>query len=167
LPYAFAGVGSLFGGWFSSWLMGRGKSLNAARKISLGFSAFLLPAAIAIAFSSHFTSAPYFAIGLGCVAFCGHQFWSVILHTLTPDLFPSRLVGSAAGLIGMAEAAGSALFAEIVGRILGATSGDYTIPFLLAGVLHPFAFVLIYVNIKKIAPLSRFQVTSANAGGIS
>lgn len=39
------------------------------------------------------------------------------------------IVGSAAGLIGMAEAAGSALFAEIIGRILEATSRDY-FPFL-------------------------------------
>ena len=122
LPYAFAGVGSFFGGWFSSWLMHRGWTLNMARKVSLAFSSSMLPAAILIGLSPRFTSSPTIAIVFGCVAFLGHQFWSVIMHTLTPDLFPSRMVGSAAGLIGMAEAAGSALFAEIVGRVLEATS---------------------------------------------
>jgi ACS family hexuronate transporter-like MFS transporter len=157
LPYAFAGVGSFFGGWFCSWLMHRGTTLNRARKLSLALSAALLPAAIVIAFSPQFTSAPYVAIGFACVAFLGHQFWSVIMHTLTPDLFPSRLVGSAAGLIGMAEAGGSALFAEIIGRILEATSRDYTLPFILTGVLHPIAFLLIHFSIRKIQPLPRFQ----------
>jgi len=157
LPYAFGGIGSCFGGAFSSWLMYRGLSLDSARKLSLGISAFLLPAAIVIAFSPRFTGAPQVAIGLACIAFLGHQFWSVIMHTLTPDLFPSRLVGSAAGLIGLAEAAGSALFAEIVGRILEATSRDYTLPFILAGVMHPTAFAIIYSGIRKIGPLARFN----------
>jgi ACS family hexuronate transporter-like MFS transporter len=153
VPYAFAGLGSFAGGWFSSWLMRRGKSLNAARKISLGLSAALLPAALVIAFSPRFTSTPYVAVGFACVAFCGHQFWSVIMHTLTPDLFPSRIVGSAAGLIGMAEAGGSALFAEIVGRILEATGRDYTLPFVFTGLLHLVAFAIICAGIRKIQPL--------------
>ena len=153
VPYAFAGLGSFVGGWFSSWLMRRGKSLNAARKISLGLSAALLPAALVIAFSPRFTSTPYVAVAFACVAFCGHQFWSVIMHTLTPDLFPSRIVGSAAGLIGMAEAGGSALFAEIVGRVLEATGRDYTLPFVFTGVLHLVAFAIICAGIRKIQPL--------------
>lgn len=157
LPYAFAGAGSLFGGWLCSWLMHRGMGLDKARKVSLGISAFLLPAALVIAVSPRITAAPYVAIAFACVAFLGHQFWSVIMHTLTPDLFPTRLVGSAAGLIGMAEAGGSALFAEFVGRILEATGRDYTIPFLLTGILHPMAFVLIIVMIRRIEPLARFQ----------
>ncbi len=160
LPYAFAGIGSLFGGAFSSWLMHRGLSLDSARKLSLGVSAALLPAALVIAFAPRFTTAPLVAIGFACLAFLGHQFWSVIMHTLTPDLFPSRLVGSAAGLIGMAEAAGSALFAEIVGRILEATSRDYTLPFVLTGLLHPIAFLLICFSIRKIEPLARFAYPS-------
>lgn len=161
LPYAFAGLGSLFGGAFSAWLIHRGLSLNSARKLSLGLSAALLPAAIVIAFAPRFTTAPQVAIAFACLAFLGHQFWSVLMHTLTPDLFPSRIVGSAAGLIGMAEAAGSALFAEIVGRILEATSRDYTLPFLLAGLLHPIAFLLIHFSIRRIEPLPRFAASSA------
>src|SRR5215510_3061338 len=43
IPYAASGVGSLVGGGFSSWLLGRGLSVNAARKLALGASASLMP----------------------------------------------------------------------------------------------------------------------------
>lgn len=161
LPYAFAGLGSLGGGAFSSWLIHRGRSLNFARKLALGLSAALLPAAIAIAFAPRFTATPHLAIAFACLAFLGHQSWSVIMHTLTPDLFPVRLVGSAAGLVGLAEAAGSALFAEIVGRVLEATGRDYTLPFLLAGLLHPVAFLVIHFSLRPIQALPRFSARPA------
>lgn len=167
VPFAFAGLGSMGGGWFSSWLMQRGRSLDAARKIALALGASLMPAALVIAFSAHFTTSPYVLIGFACLAFGGHQCWSVILHTLTPDLFPSRLVGSAAGLIGMAEAGGSALFAELVGRILEATGRDYMVPFLLTGILHPLAFFVIYLGIRKIQPLARFAAAAPSTAPAS
>ena len=43
IPYAAAGLGALAGGWFSSHLLTRGKSLNSARKIALGASAAMMP----------------------------------------------------------------------------------------------------------------------------
>ena len=39
IPYAASGFGSLIGGWFSSYLLKRGVSLNGARKWALGLSA--------------------------------------------------------------------------------------------------------------------------------
>ncbi len=36
IPYAAAGIGSLLGGWFSSRLIQRGRSLNFSRKLALG-----------------------------------------------------------------------------------------------------------------------------------
>ena len=83
------------------------------------------------------------------------------MHTLTTDMFPARLVGSAAGLIGMSEAAGSALFAEIVGRVLDVTGRNYTIPFVVTGLLHPIAFVMIFCSIRKIDLLQRFRPRNA------
>ena len=38
IPYAASGVGSFLGGWFSSWLLQRGYSLDQARKMALGLS---------------------------------------------------------------------------------------------------------------------------------
>jgi ACS family hexuronate transporter-like MFS transporter len=44
IPYAFAGAGSLLGGWLSSFLIRCGWSLDASRRISLGIAAAMLPA---------------------------------------------------------------------------------------------------------------------------
>ena len=43
IPFAAAALGCLVGGGLSSWLLHRGHSVNAARKIALGLSAALMP----------------------------------------------------------------------------------------------------------------------------
>src|SRR5262249_40660137 len=43
IPYAASGVGALTGGWFSSWLLKSGYSLDFSRKAALGASAALMP----------------------------------------------------------------------------------------------------------------------------
>src|SRR5437867_6594201 len=48
IPFAFAGAGSLTGGWLSSFLIRRNFSLSLSRKIALGVSAALLPVSLFI-----------------------------------------------------------------------------------------------------------------------
>jgi ACS family hexuronate transporter-like MFS transporter len=145
IPYAAAGLGSLFGGWFSSRLMQRGVTLNASRKIALGVSAALMPLAAFVV-----PSPTGLAIVFISLAFLGHQFWSVIVQTLPADLFPQGAVGSVAGLIGASGSFGAMLFALVVGYILGhyATYGPI---FITVSLLHPIAFGLIMVMIPRIA----------------
>jgi len=145
IPYAAAGLGSLFGGWFSSHLIKRGITLNASRKIALGISASLMP------FAAFVVPSPTgLAIVFISLAFLGHQFWSVIVQTLPADLFPQGAVGSVAGLIGASGSFGAMLFALIVGYILGhyATYGPV---FFTVSLLHPISFGLIMVMIPRIA----------------
>ena len=152
IPYAFAGFGSLAGGWFSAQLIRRGVSLGASRKLSLGVAAALMPLSLLVV-----QSPVGLAILLVSVAFLAHQFWSVILQTLPTDLFPSHAVGSVAGLIGSAGSFGAMLFNLLVGALLD-TFGTYTYPFLLAGIMHPISFVIIVLTLKRIgsdAPVTR------------
>lgn len=144
IPYAFAGCGSLVGGWFSGFLLGRGVSLDRSRKIALGVSAALLPLSLLVVHSP-----VHLAVLFVSLAFLGHQFWSVIIQTLPTDLFPSRAVGSVAGLIGSAGSFGAMLFNLLVG-VLVDTFGTYTWPFLLAGILHPISFALIVLTLGRI-----------------
>jgi ACS family hexuronate transporter-like MFS transporter len=142
IPYAFAGVGSFVGGWFSAWLIRRGHSLNASRKIALGVSAALLPTSLLV------VQAPIqWAILLVSLAFLGHQFWSVIVQTLPTDLFPPRAVGSVAGLIGCAGSFGAMLFNLLVG-VLVDRLGGYAVPFFLGGIMHPIAFLLLLGSLR-------------------
>jgi ACS family hexuronate transporter-like MFS transporter len=155
IPYAFAGFGSLAGGWFSAQLIRRGVSLGASRKISLGVAAALMPLSLLVV-----QSPVGLAILLVSLAFLAHQFWSVIMQTLPTDLFPPHAVGSVAGLIGSAGSFGAMLFNLLVGALLD-TFGTYTYPFLLAGIMHPISFVIIVLTLKRIgsdAPATRTRL---------
>lgn len=146
IPYAAAGVGSLFGGWFSSFLIKRGLTLNASRKVALGVSAALMPAAAFVV-----PSPTGLAIVFISLAFLGHQFWSVIIQTLPADLYPQGTVGSVAGLIGASGSFGAMIFAMIVGYILGHYA-SYVPIFITVSFLHPISFGLIMLMMPRISP---------------
>src|SRR5205823_8494933 len=126
--YLISDVGSVGGGWLSSWLIHRGKSINAARKIAMLVCALcVVPIVIACR-----TDNMWEAVLLIGLAAAGHQGFSANLFTLTSDIFPSQAVGSVVGIGGMAGAIGGMLIATIVGHILQ-WSGSYMVPFLIAG----------------------------------
>ena len=144
IPYALAGAGSLFGGWFSGYLIRRGWSVASSRKFCLGIAASLLPASLLI------TASPVaMAILFFSMAMFGHQFWSTIMQTLAADLFPPEAVGSVTGLVGAAGSFGGMLFNLAVGAMLTAF-GSYGPVFLVAGLLHPASVVVILL--ARVAP---------------
>ena len=148
IPYAAAGVGCLSGGWFSSALVRRHVSVDVARKLAMGLSAALMPFVMFI---------PYvpvsWAILIFSLAYFGHQSWSTLVMVLPADLFPARVVGSVAGLIGCGGAMGGIALGEIVGYLLDHGFG-YGVVFRIAGSLHLIAFLLIQLAIPTISPLS-------------
>jgi len=147
IPYAAAGVGSLLGGWFSSRLLRRGNSLNFSRKVALGASAAVMPLVIFI------TQVPVeWAILLFSIAFFGQQSWSTLVMILPADLFPRRVVGSVAGLVGFGGAMGGVVFNLIAGRMLDGGSG-YGPVFAIVSALHVLAFMLILLTISEVRPI--------------
>ena len=147
IPFAFAGLGSLSGGWLSSYLIRRNVSLNHARKIALGLSALLLPASLFIVASPLSLAIVFFSL-----AMFAHQFWSANVQTLPADIFPSRVVGSVEGLLGSAGAFGGMLFGLFVGQLIG--DHGYGPAFIIAGVLHPIGFLLILLAVRRIEPVA-------------
>jgi ACS family hexuronate transporter-like MFS transporter len=132
--YLIADVGSVGGGWLSSWLIERGKSLNAARKTAMLVCALCV---VPIIFAARIESlwGAVLLIGLAAAA---HQGFSANLLTLGSDIFPAQAVGSIIGLGGMAGAVGGMLIAKIVGYTLQWT-GSYMVPFLMAGCAYLLA----------------------------
>jgi ACS family hexuronate transporter-like MFS transporter len=157
IPYAAAGVGSLVGGWFSSRLIRRGFSLSASRKVALAMSAALMPASLLVV-----SSPVSLALAFVSVAFLGHQFWSVIVQTLPTDLFPARMVGSVAGLIGCAGSLGAMLFNLAVGWSLDAFGG-YGPAFVVAGLMHPLSLLVFLATVRRIEPLDLGQPEGSGA----
>ena len=147
IPYAASGVGSLAGGWFSSWLLTRGRSIDAARKIALGVSASVMPLIIFV------THVPVeLAIVLFSIAFFGQQSWSTLVMIVPTDIFPRRIVASVAGLVGFGGAMGGIVSNLMAGRMLDLGMG-YSTVFSIMGMCHVTAFVLILIAIRQIAPI--------------
>jgi ACS family hexuronate transporter-like MFS transporter len=150
IPFAAAGVGSLVGGAFSSWLLTRGWSLNLARKVALAASAALMPWVFFV------TRADVdWAIVLFSIAFFGQQSWSTLVMTLPADLFPKRVVGSVAGLVGFGGAMGGVIFGLVVGQLLERyeLAAGYQIVFAISSTLHVLAFLLILATIRRVEPI--------------
>jgi MFS transporter, ACS family, aldohexuronate transporter len=147
IPNAAAGIGCLLGGWFSSYLVRRNFSLSVARKVALGLSVAVMPAIVLV------PRVPLtWSIAIFSLAYFGQQSWSTLLMVLPTDLFPRKVVGSVAGLVGFGGAMGGIVFGQIVGYLLDRGSG-YGLVFTLAGTFHITAFILILATVPKIQPL--------------
>src|SRR6266702_3727713 len=147
--YLISDFGSVAGGWLPSFLIRRGASLNAGRKIAMLICAVsITPIAFAYRVSGLWPAV--LLIGL---AAAGHQGFSANLYTLTSDLFPTRAVGSVVGIGGMAGAVGGMFIAKIVGYVLQWT-GSYMIPFFIAGSGYLVALAVIQILTPRLEPAS-------------
>jgi MFS transporter, ACS family, hexuronate transporter len=145
--YLISDVGSVLGGWISSSLLKRGRSVNVARKTAMLICAFcVLPVVLAPDFSNM-----WWAVLLIGLAAAAHQGFSANLYTLTSDMFPGRALGSVVGIGGMCGATGGLLTASLVGHVLQRT-GSYQIPFLIAGVAYFVALGAIHLLAPRLNP---------------
>lgn len=146
--YIMADIGSVAGGWLSSFLIHRGKCVNWSRKLALLVCALsVMP--IIFAYKMESLWGAVLLIGLAAAA---HQGFSANLFSLTTDIFPPQAIGSVVGVGGMAGAIGGMLMAKIVGYVLQWT-GSYMIPFLMAGSAYLLALALIHGLTPKLEPV--------------
>jgi ACS family hexuronate transporter-like MFS transporter len=149
IPYAAAGVGCLVGGGFSSWLLKRGLSVNASRKLALGASAALMPWVMLVQ-PLHSVG---WAIFIFSLAFCGQQSWSTLVMILPTDMISRRALGTLAGLVGFGGAMGGVALGQVVGWLRD-HGYSYTPALAISGSLHILAFILICLVIPTIQPLA-------------
>jgi len=162
IPYAASGVGCLCGGGLSSWLLRRGRSVNASRKIALGLSAAFMPWVVFVPGLDSLAG----VIAIFSLAFFGQQSWSTLVMTLPTDLVPKHSVGTVAGLVGLGGALGGIVLGQIAGYMRDHGS-SFTPILIIAGSLHVVAFVLICVVVPRIrqiefSPRDQDPVLSTN-----
>jgi ACS family hexuronate transporter-like MFS transporter len=146
--YLLADIGSVAGGWLSSWLLKRGWTPNAARKTALLTCALcVVPVAAAPVVSNLWT-----AVLLISLAAAAHQGFSANLFTLTSDMFPRRAVGSVVGIGGMIGAVGGILMQAASGRIKELT-GSYLTMFVIAGSVYLVSVLVIHVLAPRLEPV--------------
>ena len=113
LPFLAADLGGVLGGYLSPALMKRGMPLIPSRVagICLGALLMIAPGCIGLAAS------PYLAIALFCVGGFAHQMISVLINTLSADVFAPEEVGTANGFVGQAGWLGGLLFSLAIGQL--------------------------------------------------
>ncbi len=157
IPYLVADVGSVGGGWLSSFWIKRGWPINRARKTTMAILAFLMPCGIVAVF------APSAAVALALIsiAMAAHQGWSANVFTLSSDMFPTKDVASVVGLGGAGGAVGGLIIAPVTGYILK-WFNTYVPIFIIAGVMHPLALGVIYLLVRRIEPVSSVAAPGAS-----
>jgi len=150
IVYTGASIGSVGGGWLSSFLLKRGWSVNASRKTAmLACALAVTPIMLAAR-----TSNAWLAVLLVAIAAGAHQGWSANIYTLASDMFPRGAVASVVGFGTLLGSAGGMIMSYGVGGILQRT-GSYIPVFVLAG----SAYVVALAFVQILAPrLERAEV---------
>jgi MFS transporter, ACS family, hexuronate transporter len=145
--YLMADVGSIAGGWLSSFLIQRGKSVNFSRKMAMLVCAVSV---VPVVFTAKITSTAGAVVLLGLAA-AAHQGFSANLYTICSDMFPRKAIASVVGFGGMAGALGGLLIAKIVSYFLQWT-GSYAIPFFIAGSAYLVALGVVQILAPGLQP---------------
>jgi ACS family hexuronate transporter-like MFS transporter len=158
VPYVAADAGSLSGGWLSGYLIGRGWSVDRARKVVILIAALLMPAGILAAFAHD----AMVALALIGVVLFGFQVWINNVQTLPSDFFSDKAVASVAGLGGTGAGVGSMIFIFGTGWVVDHFS--YVPVLVTAGVLAPLGTLVLFALSGPIKRLSiKPPVRVANA----
>ncbi|MBN2424877.1 MAG: MFS transporter [Calditrichaceae bacterium] len=143
--YVMADVGSIGGGWLSSFLIKKGWSINKGRKVTMLICAIMV---LPIVFASQ-ASNVWIAVAFLSLATAAHQGWSANLFTTVSDIFPRKAVGSVVGLGGTFGSIGGMIIATATGFILEFT-GSYLFIFIIAGSLYLLALLVINLLVPEI-----------------
>lgn len=137
LIYTGASVGSVAGGWFSGFLIGRGWRVGAARYAAMLLPAVLMPLAIV----AYYTSSFALCVTLISLATACHQGWSANVFTSATDLFPSKVSGSVVGL-GATTGGIGGMFLTLLAAMTIQWTGTQKLIFIWAGLMHPLSLLI-------------------------
>ena len=151
VPFLFADLGALAGGFLGTRLIRAGRSIDASRKIVMWAGAVLAACALPAATAS----TPYLALAWISVALFGIQVKSSSLFTVPADLFPKETVALAWGLSGAAGSLGGMFFQLYVGRIVDTVG--YNPVFLAVSVMHLVSAGFVMLLIPNIGGGSRLD----------
>ena len=149
VPYLFAAIGGLAGGFYSSLQIKKGIAAPKARRkaITIG-SVIMLLSLTAIAFYlDHLKEEANIAIALISATLFGFQFLINNIQTLPGDYFHGKNVGAVAGMGGTAAVMGTLITTWIVPVI---TKTSYTSFFIMGALMVPLAWICItFINKKS------------------
>ena len=146
MPYLTADLGSIVGGLASGYFVRRGFREVTARKLAMAPAVALMPLGILIAFTPSAT----LAVALICLTTFCHMAWKTNLVTMTNDIYPTRLVGTIGGIVGVGSGLGGIVFTYIAGRVI--VGSAYGPVFIIMGFLHPVALLVVWALVRRPVP---------------
>ena len=154
--YSSTTVGSIGGGWLSSFMIKKGMSAFNARKYTMLIFALLVTP---VFFAQSSGVSTWGAVALISLAASSHQAWSANIFTTVSDAFPKRVVSSVTSIGGMAGAIGGAFVSIFAGHLLnffkkaGHVETGYTVMFTIAACAYILAWIIMNVfdpKVKKV-----------------
>jgi len=152
--YMATSVGSIGGGYLSSYFIQRGWPVFKARKTAM----FLFALCVLPVMSARYAPNIWVAVALISLAAAAHQAWSANIFTVASDMFPKRAISSVVGIGGMAGSLGGVLFPILVGNILdsykamGDITAGYNILFTACGLMYLIAWGIMHWISPKMSP---------------
>lgn len=144
--YVLADVGSLAGGFYSSYLIKKGKGVYASRKQALLLCALIALLLCGVGFTTSLWNA-VILIGLGAAAHCG---WTANIYATITDIFPADEVGTVMGVATLSAVSGGIVLSLLTGRILTFTGG-YGGIFMIIG----FTYLIGYFILTRFIPATK------------
>jgi MFS transporter, ACS family, hexuronate transporter len=146
--YMMISIGSVGGGWMSSFMISKGTAVMKSRELVMAFCGIcVLPIVIASQASNL-----WLAVVLIGLAAAAHQGFAANLYALISDMLPKRVVASVTSLGGVAGSISGVLFSIFVGYILEWT-GSYILPFLIAAPTYLIALGIIKLLTNNAKPV--------------
>ena len=147
IVYTATTIGSIGGGFLSSWFIKRGMPVFKARKTAM----FLFALCVLPIFGARYATNIWQAVALISLAAAAHQAWSANIFTTASDMFPKRAVSSVVGIGGMAGSVGGIIFPFIIGWILetykeaGNITAGYNIIFSICACAYLLAWLIMHL----------------------
>ena len=149
IPFAAADLGSFVAGGISGYLVRRGMSLGAARKIPIIYGGLGMTLLIPTIFTTNlYVIACLFAIGT--FAYAG---FTTMANVLPSDLFHSESVASVSGLSGTGAGLGTIVAFKLIGYFSDARQATGTHSFdpivILAGIVPVIGMILVLLLVRN------------------
>jgi MFS transporter, ACS family, hexuronate transporter len=135
VPFLAADIGNFAGGGLSSWLIKRGWSVGAARKLVIVASGL----GMALLIPTVFTDSYFWLVACFAISTLAYAALSTMVLNLPADIYPTGSVASVSGMSGTAAAVGTITATYLIGWV----SDRYSFrPILIAASLVPLLAVV-------------------------
>lgn len=149
LAYFFGGIGQAGGGYFSGWLIRQGRSVDAARKITIVLGGVL---AAVCTFGVPLAASAKAACLLAAMGIFGANVMSNIQISVVTDAFPPSVQARVMGLTGVGEGSMNMLMSLSTGFLIDWFS--FPPVFMAAACLPAGALCALFYGVRECRPIS-------------